>query len=731
MKGARRSFILIGLALAVAMTVLRLADPWPVQSLRLFYFDALQRLNPREPADLPVRVVVIDEDSLSAIGQWPWPRTILGELARRLGEQGAAVVVFDVLFAEPDRYSPARLLDRPELGRLMREDLNQSELSRLDGDAIFAKRLAELRCVVGVAATTTQGPAITYDKGGFVEIGQRPAAGLISLRSTTPLVPAIRSAAAGIGVINVDPTGEGGVVRRVPLLWQTPAGTVPSLSVESLRVALGQSTVLIHGSPDLEAVTESIQIGDYRIPTTDDGQLWLRFRRDDPSRYISAKDVLENSAQLRQLIEGSIVFVGTSAAGLLDIRTTALGENVPGVSIHAQMLEQILAGDYLYRSDLISGVEVLVFVGLSLIVIVLLSRFGPIASMGVGGASAVLVLAASYILQDGAGILFDATFPLLGGAANYGVLTSYRFFVADREKRMIRRSFSRYVSPDVLHQIETSGYKLELGGEIRDLTIMFCDIRQFTGFSEKLSPAEIVTVLNELFTQLSGSILDQKGTIDKFIGDSIMAFWNAPLTIEDHGRSACLAALGMRDRLERFNRSELMADKPKIGLAIGCASGPACVGNVGSAWRFNYSVIGDTVNVASRIESSCRAIQYPIVVSRSTSESARDLAILPAGRIGIRGRSERMDVDIVVGDAEVAGSPLFETLAQRHSELLSMIETGSGHLASDDPIRKALAECAQIAAQIDPDLAGFYEAIPTRIDDFSRSRSGVETDIEV
>ncbi|WP_306119860.1 MULTISPECIES: adenylate/guanylate cyclase domain-containing protein [unclassified Roseitalea] len=716
MTRLRWPFLLIGAGLVIVMAALRLADPWPTQALRLFYFDSLQRIDPRAPADLPVRVVDIDEASLAAIGQWPWPRTVMAELVERLGANGAAVIAFDVLFAEPDRYSPARLAEDPALARVLREGLDSDTLAPFDNDAIFARTIARMPVVLGIAATPDPGGAIDYDKAGFVQIGQAPASGLIGLTATTALVPELQAAATGIGSMTVDPGGTDGIVRRVPLVWQTPAGPLPSLSIEALRVALGASTVLVHGSPDVEAITERLQIADFHVPTTDDGQIWVRYRRDDPQLYVPAIDVLDGAETVRPRIEGHIVLVGTSAAGLLDIRTTALGEAVPGVSVHAQIIEQILTGDFLQRSDLIAGTELLVFVFLGLGVTVLMSRFGPVASLATGGVAAVAVLGASYGLYARAGVLFDATFPLLGGAVNFGVLTAYQFVVADREKRMIRRSFARYVSPEVLGEIERAGHRLELGGETRDMTIMFCDIRKFTGLSESLSPTEIVTVLNDLFTRLSEAILDERGTIDKFIGDSIMAFWNAPLSMDDHPRRACLAAVRMRRALASFNGSDLMAGKPKIELAIGCATGQACVGNVGSAHRFNYSVIGDTVNVASRIEASCRPLGYPIVVSHLTGRHASDLAVLPAGRIEIRGRIERQDVDIVIGDADLAGSDAFRRLSDRHAALVAALGDASGTRA----VEALVDECIAVGATIDPQLQPFYRNLVARSDDFGR-----------
>lgn len=714
---------MFGFALIIAMITARAVDPWPIMSLRASYFDLLQRLDPRRPADTPVRIVDIDEESLASIGQWPWPRSVLAGLVDSLYEQGAAVVAFDSIFAEPDRYSPANLLKQPGIAELLPEDANATDFDRFDTDAKLAEASQRMPTVFGIAATIGNQPSIAYDKAGFVQIGLSPAAGLIGLSSTTPLLPMLEEAASGIGNINVDPFGDGGIVRRVPLLWRTPTGPLPSLSIEALRVALGVSTVLVRGAPDIEGVTESIQLGDFDIPVTDDGQFWVRFRPDDPALYVSARDVLQSPDKTQSSIAGQIVFVGTSAAGLLDIRTTALGENVPGVSIHAQIVEQILLGDYLRRSDFTGGLEILTFLSLGLLMTVVMARQGPFVSMTSGAISALVVLAGSYYLFDRNGILFDASFPVLGGAINFGALTGYQFLVADREKRAIRKSFTHYVSPDVLNEIEKEGYRLKLGGETRVLTILFCDIRNFTTLSETMEPDAIIGMLNDLFDRLSDAILDQQGTIDKFIGDSVMAFWNAPIRIEDHPRRACLAALAMREALFAFNESQVMENKPKVDIAIGCATGPACVGNVGSARQFNYSVVGDTVNVASRVESSCREIAYRIVVPRQTTSAAGDLATLPAGRISVKGRTEPLDVDILVGDSELAKSPQFAELANVHHVLIGILEKSPpGALLTADA-SAALARCVEIGKDVESGLIDFYGKIPARMRDFRRTHS--------
>lgn len=723
MNSLRLPVLLFGAVLIAIMTTVRAADPWPIMSLRSSYFDFLQRIDPRVPVDTPVRVVDIDEESLAAIGQWPWPRSVLADLVDQLNAQGAAVVAFDTLFAEPDRYSPANLLGQPGVAELLPPEVETADFAGLDTDTRFAEASRNMATVFGIAATTGDTAAITYDKSGFVQIGQAPFDGLITLSSTTPLLTGLQDAASGIGNINVDPLGDGGIVRRVPLLWRMPTGPLPSLSVEGLRVAMGVSTVLVHGSPDIDGVTESIQIGDFSIPTTDDGQIWVRFRHDDPALYVSARDILQNPDETRPLVEGQIVFVGTSAAGLLDIRTTALGENVPGVSIHAQIVEQILLGDFLSRSDFVGGLEILTFILLGLLMTFVMARQGPFVSMTSGALSAAIVLLGSFYLFDQQGILFDASFPILGGAVNFGALTGYQFLVADREKRAIRKSFTHYVSPDVLNEIEKQGYKLKLGGETRVLTILFCDIRNFTNLSETMEPDAIVTMLNGLFDLFSEAILEQQGTIDKYIGDSVMTFWNAPLAVEDHPRRACLAALAMRKSLLEFNASPLMENKPKIDIAVGCATGPACVGNVGAARQFNYSVVGDTVNVASRVESSCRELAYRIVVPRQTTEAAGELAVLPAGRIAVKGRAEMLDVDILVGDSDLARSPRFEELTKAHRLLITALEATPPDTALGQKAREALARCIEIGDDVEPGLKAFYLKIPDRIGHFQTSKT--------
>lgn len=713
-------FLVLGCLLIFGLAALRIADPWPVQALRESAFDEMQRLAPRTAADLPVRVVDIDEASLAAIGQWPWPRDRVADLVDRLAGYGAAVVVFDVLFAEPDRLSPARLADRFHDFGLLAPGMAPEALDALDTDRTLAAAMGTMPVVLGLAAASA-GQVPPASKAGFVEQGDSPSAGLFPMHAAVSPLTLLAEPAAGLGVISISPAVTASVVRRVPLLWRTgdDGQLMPSLSIEALRVALGESTLLLRGAPDVAGLPDLLRLADFAIPLTAEGEMWVHYRPDDPRLYVPAAAVLApgNDPGLRSRLEGHIVLVGTSAAGLLDIRTTALGQNVPGVSIHAQMLEQMLTGDFLRRSPLTEIAEVAAFVFMGLIVVAVMTVAGPIRSILAGAAAGAVLIGTSWHAFVERGLLFDATFPLTGGFIAFAVVAGWQFIVADRDKRMIRRSFAHYVAPSVLTEIEGRGHRLELGGAIKPVTVMFCDIRNFTPMAAGLGATALVDLLNRLFTDLGHEILAESGTIDKFIGDAVMAFWNAPLDLPDHPARAALAALRMRAALARFNaKTGAGSDQPPVALAIGVATGMACVGNIGSRERFNYTAVGDTVNLAARIETACRHVDYDILLAGETARNATSLAVLDAGALTLKGVPGRMDTVALVGTGALAASAAFRDLAAHHQALLSALRE------DDAPrIAECLALCRDLAAAVEPGLLRFYARIAQRADDYRQA----------
>ncbi len=698
--GAGSLWLLVtgGVVLA-SLVALRLADPLPLQAFRQGYFDLLQRVSPREATDASVRIVDIDEASLARLGQWPWPRDVLADLVTQLANAGAAVVALDILLAEPDRLSPERLSRDPLLAPFIVRPDGQDLPDR---DTLLAEAMRQVPVAVGSARAAGDGdtaPAARLEVFAMTE-GLEEA--LPPSGAMTPVVPILDASAAGIGSINVAPGSDSAVVRRVPLLWNTPGGTMPALSIEALRLALGEGGLILWDDPENAGGLAAIGIGPFDVPVTRDGLFLVHFRLDDPGTYIPAWEVLEDG--FREDLSDQIVFVGTSAAGLLDIRATALGQNVAGVSIHAQVVEQILTGRFLTRTDYAQGLEVLIFIALSGIVISVLSLFGPMVSVIAGGVAAAMVGWVSWYSFRSAGILLDVTFALAGGFFVFSMLAVLRLLVLDRHTRFLRRSFSRYVGAEVLREVEKTGSRIELGGEQREITIMFADIVGFTPLSQTVAPKPLVALLNDLFTELGAEILKGKGTIDKYLGDGLMAFWNAPVSVEDHARRACATALKMQSALGRFN--EKHPDRP-IRLGIGLARGEACIGNIGSREHFNFTAIGERVNVAARIEGTSRVLDYDVAADGSLRDAVPEFAWLSAGLLELKGMARAQEIFALAGDAEAAQTPAFRELEAAHKDLLAAIAAG-------EATQMLFLRCERLAAGVSPFLPPFYRAMAAR-----------------
>jgi len=705
---------LLGLALIALLVLVRLADPYPVRVARETTFDFFQQLQPRAKSDAPVRVVDIDEDSLHTIGQWPWPRSILATLTSRLGELGAASIGYDALFPEPDRLSPSKLaasLPAPAAGT--------TPPALPDYDQQFADALGQTPSILGFSISAGAKTLPTAAKAGFAISGTDPTAAIPHMPGAVLPLAQLGAAAHGLGGLSLDNAESASVVRALPLVWANGKQLYPSLALEALRIALGTDTIVVFGDTDNQGYVQSIRVGDFTIPTTAEGNLTVYYAKPDPSLYVSARDILgPDYHDLAPLIKGEIVLIGTSASGLLDLHTTALGDNVPGVSIHAQAIQQILAGVYLTRADWVSGLEIASFVGIGLLIIGFILRVGPLAALLIGAGLLVAMIATSWLLFTRYGLLLDPSFPVVGSFLLYSAMVFFRFAITDADRRQIRRAFGHYVAPTLLAEIERSGDRLKLGGEVRDLSVMFADVRGFTTISEKMAPEELLAMLNTLFGALGGEVTAQYGTIDKFIGDALMAFWNAPVDVENHALRACQAALGMRARLRALNAADAFGRKAagrepaELAVGIGISTGPALVGNMGLETRFDYSCLGDTVNVASRVEGACKTIGYDIVVVEETRAAAAELAFLEAGSLLLKGKAAREPIHILVGDAVVAKSTAFAELRAAHETAIAALQQGSW---ADE----AAVACKAAAGKVDPRLIGFYDLLLLRMEDFA------------
>ena len=712
--------LVCGFAVIAALLALRGYDPPVLSALRGAGFDTLQRLWPREnDPPQPVRIVDIDEASLRALGQWPWPRTQLAALVEELNELGAATIAFDIVFPEPDRLSPRRLLENAGAASALSAAIPSLDTAILpDNDQIFAAAIAGKPVVTAFASSAASTGKQVPVKAGFAQTGADATNAPPRLSNITANLPAIDAAAAGIGSINIDLAREQGVARQIPLLWTDGQRLYPSLVVEALRVAQGADTFVVHAAADTANAMESLVVGDLALPLSESGMFHIYYRPDAPELYVSAARVLSGKEReaLRPLIEGHLVFIGTSAVGLLDLRTTALGETVPGVSIHAQAAEQVLSGTFLTRPEWAAGTEFLIVLMAGAAITVLGSLVSPRLTMTSTGFLAAAILGLTVLAFRSYGVLFDATFPLLALAAVFLSSIAFRLLVTDREGRKLRGAFGHYVAPSILAEIETNPSALKLGGEIRDVTVMFVDIENFTPLGEKLKPEELVRVINELLDACSKAILAEQGTIDKYIGDGVMAFWNAPVKIAEHQYRAARAALGIRIAVAALNsQPELSALLKKNNIAplavrVGLASGPACVGNMGSSERFDYSALGETVNIASRAEGIGKRIGHDITIAGAITEKTATLANLFAGKVPMKGKTQVEPIHALAGDAHLAVSDEFKKLSADYLEVVQKM--GSGKISA--AARNRFGELANLY----PAMRRYFETLPDRPEDF-------------
>lgn len=701
---------------------LRAYDPRIVTELKERTFDTYQRLKPRAYTDLPVRIVDIDEASISEYGQWPWPRTRLAALTRRLADLGAGVVAYDVIFSEPDRTTPSRLAN--DLKDSGAPDLDQTLklLANLpDHDQAFADAIENTGVVLGFAATGAVNDKRPPVRAGIAFVGVNPANVLAPLRGTVSSLPMLNQKAAGIGGINLSSHDRGGIVRRVPMLFSDGESIYPSLAIEALRVAQNQKSIIVRGtgssgdSDTGSAALIDMRVGAFKLPLTSNGESWVYFNRDRPQRYVSVKDILDpaKEATVKPLVDGAIVLVGASAAGLMDSRTTPMGQSVPGVSVQAQVIEQILAQDFIERPDWAKGLEIVLTLLFGALVAGLVLTLGARFSFYAGVVGFVAGLAGSWIAFSHFRLLIDPIFPSLAALTVYIAVERVLHVASDREKKFVRQAFGQYLAPELLTQLENSPQGMRLGGASRDISVMFMDVRGFTPISEALTATELVDFINTLLAPLSDAIQDELGTIDKYIGDSIMAFWNAPADVPDHATRACQAALKMREALTALNDADVFgfaargfAD-PRVRIGVGINAGLACVGNMGSQRRFNYSAMGDVVNVAARIESASKGLDVDLLISEDAARRVQGIALLEAGEILLKGKSRPTKIYAIVGDDSVAASPEFAEWRARHGALLAAIKAGEGLEAA-----AALARCQELAGE---DMQGFYRRLAEQI----------------
>ena len=737
-----QKFILPFIApMAVLLTAvsLQLWQPYPIEFTRNLVFDQYNRWLPRHEQDSPVVFVDIDEASLARLGQFPWPRSVFADLVDKMTGYGSAAIAFDILFTEADRTAPAEILPVWENLRLSEnapewQALRAAITAQITSpDDALARAMSDAP-VIMATMMSDEAARLAAPKAGIAvrAQGSSDTDGLDPMRN----VPASSFAISNRDVLNDNALGLGsinaridddGIIRRASLLFRAGEHIYPSLALESLRVAQGAGSIVLRasdvrgeGSYSAGFGLSRLKVGGLIAPIEPDGSMRLYFAESADIQTVSAYEILQPDFDMTRLA-GKIAFIGTSAAGLKDIRATPLNPATPGVEVHIQTVQQMLAGTYLTRPIWVQMAEALATMLIGLGVVVMVYRFSLVPSIAFLGLALISGAALSWHQFSNHLVLIDPATPGLSIFLTFLTAAFLHFLETARERREVRNAFQYYLAPDMVEQVASDPDKLKLGGETRDLTILFCDIRGFTTISEAFAdaPEKLTHIINIFLTGLSSVIQTRSGTIDKYIGDNIMAFWNAPTDVAQHSYQACRATLEMVDALVEVNET-LRQDaflggfEQEIRIGIGLNSGATLVGNVGSDQRFNYSVMGDTVNVAARLEGQTKDYAQTILIGESTYADAMTaindgqppMAFLELDLIALKGKALPQRIYALLGGAEMAESEDFQTLKAGQNAVLQAYRAQSWDVAE----KTARALCAT-----HPALGDYYEMLIGRI----------------
>jgi len=688
-----------------------------------------------------VALAVIDEKSLDRLGKWPWPRSLFARLIEVLDGMGVRVLALDVGFFEPDRnsgsYAVQAVRSALETHRLLTPETRailEEQEAMLDEDLQMARaiRNSAMSVVLGYyfhAEAETAAHVDENRRGERNALIRRSAYKLIKYRSPEarhaplitmhmpePNVPVLMEAARYAGYFNIFPDKDG-VVRWMPLLLQCDGRLYPSLSVQALAAYLG-------GSPPRLTLSsygvESLQLGNKVVPTDELGRMLIPYlgpRGTFP--YHSIVDILDGSIP-REALQDRIVLLGASAVGLYDLRVTPFSSALPGLEIHASVMDRILEERFLVRPEWLSLFDVLLILSVGLGFGLLLSRL-----QAVGGALCGMAFLGGYVgfaqfMFVRQGVWISLVYPAANLVLVYSAVTVLRYLREERERRKVKHAFDHYLTASVVNEILKHPERLRLGGEKKSLTVMFSDIRGFTSMSESLNPEELVQLLNRYLSLMTDIVFKYEGTLDKYIGDAIMAVWGAPLPQEDHARRACSAALEMVEALALLDPllKELHIGAFRVG--IGVNTGDMVVGNMGSDRRFDYTVMGDSVNLASRLEGANKQYGTSILLNETTHEVVKDAFVCrELDRIRVKGKTRPITIFELLGRRGEAseleprlrafGEALELYRQRRFQEALERFETLRKENPEEEPVRLYSERCREyLVRPPDPEWDGVF-----------------------
>ena len=638
------------LATLILLLVIRTADPTFVESVRLRYFDTL--ITSKSPTQNNIYTVNIDEASLDRYGQWPLPRDEYAKIIENLYQRGAGLVVLNVLMAEPDRSG---------------------------GDAILANALKQYPVVLpSVPSAKTKN---TPKQPGSAVIGAEYSDLIVQYPGLIANVRSLEASAVGVGIVNTLPEVDG-VNRRLPLVVAVNGRVYPSLSMETLRVAAGDSTFQVKLS---ELGVEKMRIPAFGPVTTDNlGRMWVDLSQQ--SQSVSLTDLPKDFG-------GAFVIVGPSAAGIANPIPTARGAVWPQ-EFQAMAIGTMINGVVIARPDWTDGAEILTILALG-VILLFLTRWIYAGLASVVAFVAVLAYGSHFMFEHSLW-LFDITGPItaviLVALHAYGV----KFVSEFLQKQQIKKQFGTYLSPAMVEKLQKNPELLQLGGESRELSIMFTDVRGFTSISEHYGRdvQGLTRIMNRYMTAMTAKIIENQGTLDKYIGDAQMAFWNAPLDDADHAKNAVRTGLQMMGSLDAFNQEVTAEGIPAFGMGLGINTDTVVVGNMGSDQRFDYTCLGDGVNLAARLEGQSKPYGVKIVLGPKTAQLVKDeYFVLELDCIAVKGKKEGVTIYTVLGrndevDADRADTQMHEAMLalyrqQRFDQAIKFCQDLKGRFAGE------------------------------------------------
>ncbi len=660
----REHGVRIGLCIVVLFVFIVHAAGWArigfIDQIENILYDQRLRLTMPNSQEQRIVIIDIDERSLTAEGRWPWGRDKLAELVRRAFEDyKVALLGFDIVFAEPDTSSGLNVLDGLADSAFDGDPNYRATLERLrpslSYDARFADTLGRFPVVLGYYFnfTAAAGDAIarigtlpppTFVKGTFT--GKN-----VTFRSADGYganLEGLQTRALSGGHFNPQPDVDG-VVRRVPMLIEFDGAYYGSLSLEMARQALGGIEITPRFERPLFSTTayaglEWLDIGRYAVPVDRHVQTLVPYRgRKGSFPYVSATDILNGSADAA-LLDGAIVLVGTTAPGLLDLRATPVGEAYPGVEVHANLIAGILDGRILQLPEYTLGAEVVLLILFGLAMALVAPLLSPLAAMLTAGGLLSAYVLFNLTVWTGAQLVLPVASGVLMLLAMFMVNMTYGYFVETRGKRQLTGLFGHYVPPELVDEMSKHPEAYSLDAESREMTVLFSDVRGFTTISEGLSPKDLSALMNQFLTPMTRVIHEHRGTIDKYMGDAVMAFWGAPLPDVEHARHALQAGLGMLARVEQINRDFAQRGWPPIQIGIGINTGPMSVGNMGSEFRMAYTVLGDAVNLGSRLEGLTKGYGVSLIVSEATRAAVPEYAYREIDRVRVKGKDRPITI---------------------------------------------------------------------------------------